>query len=70
VFKFKRLNINRIKEDLEKIEILNNKEDKTEEDLLEGHRIFRVFSNFIKLNYGKFKRFKKEDRNMYVNIYD
>lgn len=56
--------------DMAKIKELNNKENKTHEDLKEGIRIFGVFSNFINDNYKGFKRFKDEDREIYTSMDD
>lgn len=57
--------------DMAKIEELNNKENKTQEDLKEGIRIFGVFSNFIDNNYKGFKKFDKNDKEEYAtDIYD
>ncbi len=64
------LDISIIKEDLEKIEELNNKEKRTRKDLNEGHRLFKVFSDFIDNNSRNFKKFKGDDKYMYEEIND
>ena len=59
-----------LKDELVKIEDLNNKKKKTKADLKEGIRIFGVFSSFIDDNSENFKKFKGDDKYMYEEIND